>query len=128
VETVRPGTSKRRPHVVAYQKAVEVMAEVTPGKGEPAVRISAVWIAEQFAEIRTTLTFVREQVEKQAIKEAAQDVQIEALRRDISEMKADVRAMKEAKPPRLSPAIVVTATVATAGFVLALLNQLYGSM
>jgi hypothetical protein len=111
---------------LAYEKAGQVMAEVTPGKGEPAVRISAVWIAEQFAEIRTTLTFVREQVEKQAVKEAAQDVQIEALRRDIAEMKADVRAMKEAKPPKLSPAIVVTATVATAGFALGLLNQLYG--
>lgn len=102
------------------------MAEVTPGKGEPAVRISAVWIAEQFAEIRTTLTFVREQVEKQAVKEAAQDVQIEALRRDIAEMKADVRSLKEAKPPKVNPVIILTAIVATAGFVLGLLNQLYG--
>jgi hypothetical protein len=102
------------------------VAEVTPGKGEPAVRISAVWIAEQFAEIRTTLTFVREQIEKQAVKEAAQDVEIEALRKDIAEIKADVRSIKESKPPRVSPIIVVTAVVATAGFLLGLLNQLYG--
>ena len=70
------------------------MADVTPGKGEPAVRISAVWIAEQFAEIRTTLTFVRDEVKKQAEKEAAQDLVIDALRKDISEVKADIRSMK----------------------------------
>jgi hypothetical protein len=104
------------------------VAEVTPGKGEPAVRISAVWIAEQFAEIRTTLTFVREQIEKQAVKEAAQDVEIEALRRDIAEIKADVRSIKESKPPKVSPVIIVTAVVASAGFILALLNQLYGGV
>jgi len=104
------------------------VAEVTPGKGEPAVRISAVWIAEQFAEIRTTLTFVREQIEKQAVKEAAQDVEIEALRRDIAEIKADVRSIKESKPPKVSPVIIVTAVVASAGFILALLNQLYGAV
>jgi PIN domain nuclease of toxin-antitoxin system len=104
------------------------VAEVTPGKGEPAVRISAVWIAEQFAEIRTTLGFVREQIEKQAVKEAAQDVEIEALRKDIAEIKADVRSIKESKPPKVSPVIVMTAVVASAGFVLALLNQLYGGV
>jgi hypothetical protein len=103
-----------------------MMAEVTPGKGEPAVRISAVWIAEQFAEIRTTLTFVREQIEKQALKEAAQDVEIEGLRRDIAEIKADVRSIKESKPPKVSPVIIMTAVVASAGFLLGLLNQLYG--
>lgn len=102
------------------------MAEVTPGKGEPAVRISAVWIAEQFAEIRTTLTFVREQIEKQAKKEAAQDVEIEGLRRDIAEIKADVRSIKEAKAPKVSPFVMITAIVAAAGFLLSLLNQLYG--
>jgi hypothetical protein len=103
-----------------------MMAEVTPAKGEPAVRISAVWIAEQFAEIRTTLTFVREQIEKQALKEAAQDVEIEGLRRDIAEIKADVRSIKESKPPKVSPVIIMTAVVASAGFLLGLLNQLYG--
>jgi len=103
------------------------VAEVTPGKGEPAVRISAVWIAEQFAEIRTTLTFVREQIEKQAKKEAAQDVEIEGLRRDIAEIKADVRSIKEAKPPKVSPFVMITAIVAASGFLLSLLNQLYGA-
>jgi len=102
------------------------MADVTPGKGEPAVRISAVWIAEQFAEIRTTLTFVRDEVKKQAEKEAAQDLVIDALRKDISEVKADIRSMKEAKPPKASPFVMVTAIVAGAGFILSLLNQLYG--
>jgi PIN domain nuclease of toxin-antitoxin system len=110
------------------QNGGDLMAEVTPGKGEPAVRISAVWIAEQFAEIRTTLGFVREQIEKQAVKEAAQDVEIEGLRKDIAEIKADVRSIKESKPPRVSPVIVMTAVVASAGFVLALLNQLYGGV
>ena len=102
------------------------MAEVTPGKGEPAVRISAVWIAEQFAEIRTTLAFVREQVERQAVKEAAQDVAIEALRKDVAEMRADVRSLREAKAPKVSVPVMITAIVAAAGFILGLLNQLYG--
>ena len=102
------------------------MADVTPGKGEPGVRVSAVWIAEQFAEIRTTLMFVRDQIQQQAAKEAAQDTEIEALRKDIAEIKADVRSIKESKPPRVSPVIVMTAVVATAGFILGLLNQLYG--
>lgn len=103
------------------------MAEVTPGKGEPAVRISAVWIAEQFAEIRTTLAFVREQVERQAVKEAAQDVAIDRLAKDIAEIKSDLRSMKEARPPKVSVPVIVTAIVASAGFLLGLLNQLYGA-
>lgn len=103
------------------------MAEVTPGKGEPAVRISAVWIAEQFAEIRTTLTFVREQVEKQAVKEAAQDVAIDRLAKDVAEIKSDLRSMKEARPPKVSVPVIITAIVASAGFLLGLLNQLYGA-
>jgi hypothetical protein len=103
------------------------VVDVTPGKGEPGVRISAIWIAEQFAEIRTTLMFVRDQVHQQAIKEAAQDTEIEALRKDIAEIKADVRSIKESKPPKVSPVIIVTAVVASAGFILGLLNQLYGA-
>lgn len=102
------------------------MAEVTPGKGEPAVRISAVWIAEQFAEIRTTLAFVREQVERQAVKEAAQDVAIDRLAKDVAEIKSDLRSMKEARPPKVAMPVILTAIVASAGFLLGLLNQLYG--
>ncbi len=102
------------------------MAEVTPGKGEPAVRISAVWIAEQFAEIRTTLAFVREQVERQAVKEAAQDVAIDRLAKDVAEIKSDLRSMKESRPPKVSVPVIITAIVASAGFLLGLLNQLYG--
>lgn len=103
------------------------MAEVTPGKGEPAVRISAVWIAEQFAELRTTLAFVREQVERQAVKEAAQDVVIDKLARDVAEIKSEVRSLKEAKPPKVAMPVILTAIVASAGFLLGLLNQLYGA-
>jgi len=103
------------------------MAEVTPGKGEPAVRISAVWIAEQFAELRTTLAFVREQVERQAVKEAAQDVVIDKLARDVAEIKSEVRSLKESKPAKVSVPVIVTAIVASAGFLLGLLNQLYGA-
>lgn len=103
------------------------MAEVTPGKGEPAVRISAVWIAEQFAELRTTLAFVREQVERQATKEAAQDVVIDKLARDVAEIKSELRSFKESKPPKVSVPVIITAIVASAGFLLGLLNQLYGA-
>jgi ribosomal protein L29 len=102
------------------------MADVTPGKGEPGVRISAVWIAEQFAEIRTTLMFVRDQIQQQAVKEAAQDGEIEALRRDIAEIKADVRSIKESRGPKVSVFVIMTAITAVAAFGLSLLNQLYG--
>jgi len=61
------------------------------------------------------------------VKEAAQDVAIEALRRDVSEMKADVRSLREAKPPKVAMPVVLTAIVASAGFLLGLLNQLYGA-
>lgn len=104
------------------------MADVTPGKGEPGVRISAVWIAEQFAEIRTTLMFVRDQIQQQAVKEAAQDGEIEALRKDIAEIKSDVRSIKDSKPPKSPPFVILTAVVAAAGFILGLLNQLYGGV
>jgi hypothetical protein len=70
---------------------------------------------------------VRDQIQQQAIKEAAQDGEIEALRKDIAEIKADVRSIKESKPPKVSPVIIVTAVVASAGFILGLLNQLYGT-
>ena len=103
------------------------MAEVTTGKGEPAIRLSAVWVAEQFAELRTTLGFVREQVERQATKEAAQDVVIDKLARDVAEIKSELRGMKEAQPAKVSVPVILTAIVATAGFLLGLLNQLYGA-
>jgi len=38
-----------------------------------------------------------------------------------------VRSLKEAKPAKVSPFVMVTAVVASSGFVLALLNQLYGA-
>jgi hypothetical protein len=104
-----------------------LMSEPQPSKGEPAVRINAIWVAEQFAAINTTLLFMKDALQTAAKKEAAQDVVIEELRRDISGLRSDVRSLKEAKPTKVSPFVIVTAVVASSGFVLALLNQLYGA-
>jgi len=104
-----------------------LMSEPQPSKGEPAVRINAIWVAEQFAAINTTLSFMKDALQTAAKKEAAQDVVIEELRRDISGLRSDVRSLKEAKPAKVSPFVMLTAVVASSGFVLALLNQLYGA-
>jgi hypothetical protein len=100
------------------------MAETTP-KSNATLRLDAVWVAEQFARIGVTLDYLKASMERQSEKEAAQDAVIDGLRRDISEMKADLRALKEDKPPKVNSFAVITALVALAGFLLSLLNQLY---
>lgn len=102
------------------------MTEPQPSKGDPAVRINALWVAEQFASINTTLGFLKDALQTAARKEAAQDMVIEELRRDIAGLRSDVRSLKEAKPIKASPFVVITAVVAASAFVLGLLNQLYG--
>lgn len=102
------------------------MTDAQPSKGEPAVRINAVWVAEQFASINTTLGFLKDALQTAAKKEAAQDVVIEELRRDIAGLRSDVRSLKEAKPVKVSPFVILTAVVAASAFALGLLNQLYG--
>lgn len=102
------------------------MTDAQPSKGEPAVRINAVWVAEQFAAINTTLGFLKDALQTAAKKEAAQDIVIEELRRDISGLRSDVRSLKEAKPVKVSPFVILTAVVAASAFALGLLNQLYG--
>ena len=104
------------------------MTEAQPSKGEPAVRINAVWVAEQFASINTTLGFLKDALQTAARKEAQQDLVIEELRRDISGLRSDVRSLKEGKPTKAPPFVIVTAVVAAAGFLLGLLNQLYGGV
>lgn len=96
-------------------------------KPQQTIRIDAVYIAEQFARIGVNLDYLKDAMEKQSRREDAQDKYIEQLSKDIAEMKADIRSLKEAKPARVSPFVAVTAIVAAAGFVLSLLNQLYGT-
>lgn len=91
------------------------------------VRVDAVYVAEQFARIGVTLDYLKEAMEKQTQREDAQDKYIAQLSKDISEMKADIRSLKEAKPAKVSPFAVVTAVTAAAAFILSLLNQLYGA-
>jgi hypothetical protein len=91
------------------------------------VRVDSHYIVDQFARITVTLEHLKDAMETQSRREDAQDKYIEQLSRDISEMKADIRSLKEAKVPRVSPFVAVTAIVAAAGFALSLLNQLYGA-
>lgn len=90
------------------------------------IRVDAVYVAEQFARIGVTLDYLKDAMEKQSQRELEQDRYIEQLSKDMAEMKADIRSLKEAKPAKVSPFVAITAIVAAAGFVLSLLNQLYG--
>jgi hypothetical protein len=90
-------------------------------------RLDSHYVVEQFAKITVTLEHLKDAMESQSKREDAQDDHIEALRNDIAEIKADVRSLKEAKTPKVSPFVAVTAIVAAAGFALSLLNQLYGA-
>lgn len=90
------------------------------------VRVDSHFIVDQFARITVTLEHLKDAMEKQSRREDAQDKYIEQLSKDISEMKADIRSLKETKTPKVSPFVAVTAIVAAAGFALSLLNQLYG--
>lgn len=91
------------------------------------VRVDSHYIVDQFARITVTLEYLKDAMETQTRREDAQDLSIERLAADISEMKADIRSLKEAKPAKVSPFVAVTAIVAAAGFALSLLNQLYGA-
>jgi hypothetical protein len=91
------------------------------------IRVDSHYIVDQFARITVTLEHLKDAMDSQSRREDAQDDHIEALRADISEIKADVRSLKEAKPQKVSPFVAVTAIVAASGFALSLLNQLYGA-
>ena len=88
---------------------------------------NSVYFVEQFAKINITLEYLKETMDKQSRREDNQDKAIEQLMKDISEMKADIRSLKEAKPKKSSGIVVLTAVVAAAAFGLSLLNQLYGA-
>jgi len=90
------------------------------------IRVDAIWVAQQFERTQVTLEYLKSTMEKQAMKEEAQDQVIAGLVRDIAEVKSDVRSLRESKPPRTAPVTVVVGIVAIAGFALGLLNQLYG--
>jgi hypothetical protein len=87
---------------------------------------NSVYFVEQFAKINITLEYLKDTMDKQSRREDNQDKAIEQLMRDISEMKADIRSLKEAKPKKTSGIVIMTAVVAAAAFGLSLLNQLYG--
>lgn len=94
---------------------------------EKEITPNSVYFVEQFAKINTTLSYLKETMDKQSRREDNQDKAIEQLMKDISEMKADIRSLKEAKPKKTSGVVILTAVVAAAAFGLSLLNQLYGA-
>jgi len=91
------------------------------------MRVDSHYVVEQFAKITVTLEYLKDAMESQSKREDTQDTHIEALRKDVAEIKADVRSLKEAKPKAVSPFVAMTAIIAAAGFALSLLNQLYGA-
>jgi hypothetical protein len=94
---------------------------------QPTIKLDTIWVAQQFERTQVTLEYLKSTMEKQAMKEEAQDQVIAGLVRDIAEVKSDVRSLRESKPPRTAPVTVVVGVVAIAGFALGLLNQLYGA-
>jgi len=93
---------------------------------EQKITPDSVYFVEQFAKINVTLSYLKETMDRQSKREDNQDRYIEQLTKDIAEMKADIRSLKEAKPKAVSPLFILTAIVAAAAFGLSLLNQLYG--
>lgn len=97
----------------------------TPQNPSSVVTIDAIFIAQQFERINTTLEFMQKAAEKQNEKEVAQDLVISGLAKDMVEVKADVRSIKDSKSPKLHPVTIVVGIMAIAGVVLGILNQLY---
>jgi hypothetical protein len=93
---------------------------------QPTIKLDTIWVAQQFERTQVTLEYLKSTMEKQAMKEEAQDQVIAGLVRDIAEVKSDVRSLRESKPPKTPAVTVVVGVVAIAGFALGLLNQLYG--
>lgn len=94
---------------------------------EPKIAPDSVYFIEQFAKINVTLEYLKETMDKQSKREDDQDNSIRQLMKDIAEMKADIRSLREAKPKAVSPFVIMTAITAVAAFGLSLLNQLYGA-
>lgn len=94
---------------------------------EPKLTTDSVYFIEQFAKINVTLEYLKETMDKQSKREDDQDNSIRQLMKDIAEMKADIRSLREAKPKAVSPFVIMTAITAVAAFGLSLLNQLYGA-
>lgn len=89
------------------------------------VTIDAIFIAQQFERINTTLEYMKKAAEDQVTKEAAQDLVIGGLVRDVTEMKSDIRAIKESRPARVSAMTWIVGAVAVIVSVLSILDRLY---
>lgn len=89
------------------------------------VRVDAIFIAQQFERTAVTLEHLKDRMDRQSLKESAQDVAIAKLSEDVTEVKADVRAIKEARPPRLAPITIAVGVATLLSVVVLLLNQLY---
>lgn len=87
--------------------------------------LDPIWVAQQFERITVTLDYMRGAMDKQSERETAQDMRIDKLSNDVAEVKTDIRAMKDAKPPKMNTVALVASVASTAGFVLFLLNQLF---
>lgn len=72
------------------------------------------------------MEFFGKALENQVAKETAQDVVIGKLQQDVTEIKGDIKAIRDSKLPKVSGWTISLGIVAAAGFGLGLLNQLYG--
>ena len=78
--------------------------------------LDPVWVAQQFERISVTLEYMKASMDKQSERETAQDMRIDKLSNDVSEVKTDIRAMKDAKPPKMNTVALVASVASTAGF------------
>ncbi len=107
----------------------------TSAQAGSVVTIDAIFVAQQFERINTTLEFFGRSIDSFTVKEKEQDNQIAGIRSDIAEMKADLRSLrdeqKEASSERNSKKVPWTAVGALVtsivAVVLLILNGLYGA-
>ena len=91
---------------------------------EEPISVDPMWIAQQFTKLEVTLHYLKEAMDRQTTREDAQDKYIAQLSKDITEMRSDIRSLKEAKPPKIHALTAMTAIAATVAVVISVLGQL----
>lgn len=91
---------------------------------EEPISLDPLWVAQQFTKLEVTLEYLKEGVDRQTNREDAQDKYIAQLSRDITEMKSDIRSLKEAKPPKIHAVTAMSAIAATIAVVISVFGPL----
>ena len=101
-----------------------------PAQNNQVVTVDAIFIAQQFERINTTLEFFGKSIDAFTIKEKEQDNKIAGIRSDITEIKGDIRALKDESARATAKKIPWTAVgafvVAIVSVLMTILDRMYG--